>query len=134
LSTRPHETSEPDRLFAGFLPHLSIHVEQEIPAPYRTFVASNTATDGLARPLTCSCSTSESEAESQPCPHLVASRDPQFKGGNRMESSAARQQPTAGDRMISAEQTYLRSELEKRRERLHAALHLPVPDPSLQQL
>ena len=51
-----------------------------------------------------------------------------------MESSAAKQQPTAGDRMITAEQTYLRRELEKRRERLHAALHRPAPDPSLQQL
>src|ERR1700693_6220610 len=51
-----------------------------------------------------------------------------------MESSAAKQQPTAGDRMISAEQTYLRSELEKRRERLHTALHSPAPDPSLSQL
>jgi hypothetical protein len=30
-------------------------MEQEIPAPYRTFVASNTATDSLARPLACSC-------------------------------------------------------------------------------
>src|SRR6266481_4994821 len=51
-----------------------------------------------------------------------------------MESSAAKQQPTAGDRMITAEQAYLRTELEKRRERLHAALHSPAPDPSLQQL
>jgi len=51
-----------------------------------------------------------------------------------MESSAAKQQATAGDRMITAEQAYLRTELEKRRERLHAALHSPAPDPSLQQL
>src|SRR5216684_720796 len=46
----------------------SHRVEQEIPAPYRTFVASNTATDSLARPLACSCSTSELEAEGQHCP------------------------------------------------------------------
>jgi len=51
-----------------------------------------------------------------------------------MESSAAKQQPMAGDHMITAEQTYLRTELEKRRERLHAALHSPAADPSLSQL
>jgi sigma-B regulation protein RsbU (phosphoserine phosphatase) len=61
-------------------------------------------------------------------------RDPEFKGGNRMESSAAKQQTTAGGHMITAEQTYLRTELEKRRERLHAALHSPTSDPSLSQL
>lgn len=36
--------------------------------------------------------------------------------------------------MITAEQTYLRTELEERRERLHAALHLPGADASLSQL
>src|ERR1700747_3796913 len=51
-----------------------------------------------------------------------------------MESSAAKQQPKAGDRMINAEQTYLRTELEQRRERLHAALHSPAADGSLSQL
>jgi phosphoserine phosphatase RsbU/P len=51
-----------------------------------------------------------------------------------MESSAAKQQPMAGDRMTTAEQTYLRTELEQRRERLHAALHSPAADASLSQL
>lgn len=36
--------------------------------------------------------------------------------------------------MITAEQTYLRTELEQRRERLHAALHSPAADASLSQL
>jgi sigma-B regulation protein RsbU (phosphoserine phosphatase) len=36
--------------------------------------------------------------------------------------------------MITAEQTYLRSELEQRRKRLHAALHSPAADASLSQL
>lgn len=36
--------------------------------------------------------------------------------------------------MATAEQTYLRTELEKRRERLHAALHSPAADASLSQL
>jgi sigma-B regulation protein RsbU (phosphoserine phosphatase) len=40
----------------------------------------------------------------------------------------------AGDRMVTAEQTYLRTELEQRRERLHAALHSPAADASLSQL
>jgi sigma-B regulation protein RsbU (phosphoserine phosphatase) len=51
-----------------------------------------------------------------------------------MESSAAKQQPMAEDHMIPAEQTYLRTELEHRRERLHAALHSPAADASLSQL
>jgi len=51
-----------------------------------------------------------------------------------MESSAAKQQPTAEDRMITAEQAYLRTELEHRRERLHKALHSPAADASLSQL
>ena len=51
-----------------------------------------------------------------------------------MESSAAKQQPAAGVAMITAGQTYLRSELEQRRERLHAALHSPAADASLSQL
>ena len=51
-----------------------------------------------------------------------------------MESSAAKQQPMAGDRMMTAEQAYLRTELEQRRERLHAALHSPAADASLSQL
>ena len=36
--------------------------------------------------------------------------------------------------MATAEQTYLRSELEQRRERLHTALHSPAADASLSQL
>jgi sigma-B regulation protein RsbU (phosphoserine phosphatase) len=51
-----------------------------------------------------------------------------------MESSAAKQQPMAEDRMMTAEQTYLRTELEQRRERLHTALHSPAADASLSQL
>jgi sigma-B regulation protein RsbU (phosphoserine phosphatase) len=51
-----------------------------------------------------------------------------------MESSAAKQQPMAGGNMIAAEQTYLRTELEQRRKRLHAALHSPAADASLSQL
>src|SRR5260221_9879701 len=68
---------------------------------------------------------------SAPC---ASSRIPQFKGGNRMESSAAKQQPTVGGPMIAAEQSYLRTELEQRRERLHAALRSPAADASLSQL
>src|SRR5260370_11136644 len=51
-----------------------------------------------------------------------------------MESSAAKQQPVAGGSMATAEQTYLRTELEQRRERLHEALHAPAADASLSQL
>src|SRR5437764_6217633 len=51
-----------------------------------------------------------------------------------MESSAAKQQPRAGGHMITAEQTYLRTELEQRRERLHSALRSPAADASLSQL
>ena len=51
-----------------------------------------------------------------------------------MESSAAKQEPVAGGRMITAEETYLRSELQQRRERLHTALHSPGADASLSQL
>jgi hypothetical protein len=51
-----------------------------------------------------------------------------------MESSAAKQQPKAGDSMITAEQAYLRTELEHRRDRLHSAVHSPSGDASLSQL
>src|SRR6202011_2571015 len=51
-----------------------------------------------------------------------------------MESSAAKQQPTVGGPMIAAEQSYLLTELEQRRKRLHAALHSPAADASLSQL
>src|SRR6266576_1060373 len=64
----------------------------------------------------------------------ASSRVPQFKGGNRMESSAAKQQASAGGGMITAEQKYLRTELEQRRERLHTAVHSPAADASLSQL
>jgi sigma-B regulation protein RsbU (phosphoserine phosphatase) len=40
----------------------------------------------------------------------------------------------AGGNMATAEQTYLRTELEQRRERLHEALHSPAADASLSQL
>jgi sigma-B regulation protein RsbU (phosphoserine phosphatase) len=51
-----------------------------------------------------------------------------------MESSPAKQQPVAGRSMATAERTYLRTELEQRRERLHEALHSPAADTSLSQL
>src|SRR6202047_1329794 len=51
-----------------------------------------------------------------------------------MEGSAAGQQPMAGGAMATAEQTYLRTELEQRRERLHEALHSPAADASLSEL
>ena len=51
-----------------------------------------------------------------------------------MESSSTKQQPTAGGSMITVEQMYLRTELEQRRERLHAALHSSAADDSLSQL
>jgi phosphoserine phosphatase RsbU/P len=59
---------------------------------------------------------------------------PQFKGGNRMESSAAKQQSMAGGTVATAEHVYLRSELEQRRERLQVALHSPAADASLFKL
>jgi phosphoserine phosphatase RsbU/P len=51
-----------------------------------------------------------------------------------MESTAAKQQTMAGGSMATAEQTYLRSELEQRRGRLHEALHSPAADSSLSEL
>src|SRR5713101_5185284 len=51
-----------------------------------------------------------------------------------METSAAKQQTSAGGSMATAEMTYLRSELEQRRERLHSALHSSAGDSSLSQL
>ena len=51
-----------------------------------------------------------------------------------MESSAAKQQPMAGGSMTTAEQSYLRTELERRRVRLHEAVHSPAADASLSQL
>jgi sigma-B regulation protein RsbU (phosphoserine phosphatase) len=51
-----------------------------------------------------------------------------------MESSAAKQQPLAGGAMLTAERSYLRSELEHRRNRLHEALHAHAADASLSQL
>jgi len=51
-----------------------------------------------------------------------------------METSAAKQQPMAGGIMATAEQAYLRTELEQRRERLHEALHSPAADASLSEL
>jgi phosphoserine phosphatase RsbU/P len=51
-----------------------------------------------------------------------------------MESSATKQQTLTGSPMATAEQTYLRTELQERRDRLHAALHSPSADASLSQL
>src|SRR5258706_1033325 len=51
-----------------------------------------------------------------------------------MESSAAKQQPMAGGNMTTAEQTYLRTEVEQRRERLHEVVYSPAADSSLSQL
>jgi phosphoserine phosphatase RsbU/P len=51
-----------------------------------------------------------------------------------MESSAAKQQSMAGGNMATAEQTYLRTELEQRRERLQEALHSPAADASFSHL
>src|SRR2546429_3812427 len=51
-----------------------------------------------------------------------------------MENSAAKQQSRAGGSMATAEQAYLRPELEQRRGRLPAALHSPAADASLSQL
>jgi sigma-B regulation protein RsbU (phosphoserine phosphatase) len=51
-----------------------------------------------------------------------------------METSAAIQQTVAGGRMATAERTYLRSELERRRERLRSALETPSSEASLSSL
>src|ERR1700681_3593805 len=51
-----------------------------------------------------------------------------------METSAANKHPVAGGHMTTAEKSYLRAELEQRRERLHEALHSPSADASLSQL
>ena len=51
-----------------------------------------------------------------------------------MESSGTKQQAMAGGGMTAAEQTYLRSELEQRRTRLHVALQAPAADASISQL
>lgn len=51
-----------------------------------------------------------------------------------METSAARQQSLQGGPVATAEITYLRSELQERRERLHSALHSAGADASLSNL
>ena len=51
-----------------------------------------------------------------------------------METSAARKQSSAERPMSAAEQTYLYSELERRRERLRSAVSLPDADASLSSL
>src|SRR5262245_50384350 len=98
------------------------------------FAASNRTTDGLASPLGPFIPEMNWRRRVDTVSLKFSSRDPQFKGGNRMESSAAKQESRAGDRMLTAQQTYLRTELEHRRERLHAALHSPAADASLSQL
>src|SRR6266404_2867763 len=101
-------------------------------APYCVFSASNRTIDGQARLRFGPCSRMKRKRSASAV--KLFSRDPQFRGVNRMESSAAKPQPTAGGLMITAEQTYLRTELEQRRERLHVALHSPGADTSLSQL
>src|ERR1044072_8719813 len=49
--------------------------------------------------------------------------DPQFRGRNRMETSAAKQHSNVRGSMATAEQSYLRAKLEVRRERLPTGLH-----------
>jgi phosphoserine phosphatase RsbU/P len=51
-----------------------------------------------------------------------------------METSAAGRQSIAGGAMATAEQSYLRTELVQRRERLHEAMHSPSADTSLSEL
>lgn len=51
-----------------------------------------------------------------------------------METSAAKQHSNVRGSMATAEQSYLRAELEVRRERLHTALHSRTADASLSQL
>ena len=48
-----------------------------------------------------------------------------------MEPTAARRQPDDGAPMDTSEQTYLRAELEERRELLHTAVRAPGADASL---
>jgi len=55
-------------------------------------------------------------------------------GANRMESAAAKQQTMVGGSVATAEQAYLRTELQHRRERLRQALLSPATDASLSQL
>src|SRR5437879_9961064 len=74
------------------------------------------------------------EAQGQIPSREASSRVPQFEGGNRKKSTAAKHQRSAGDRMRTAEQKYLHTELEQRRERLHTAVHSPAADASLSQL
>jgi len=107
----------------------------KIPAPPFTLAASNE--HGWRRGKTACCITLRRQivgVELIPRPASSQFLVPQFKGGNRMETSAAKQQAMAGDTVITAEQRYLRTELEQRRERLHEALHSPAADPSLSQL
>jgi sigma-B regulation protein RsbU (phosphoserine phosphatase) len=51
-----------------------------------------------------------------------------------METSAAKQQPMVGGNRTSADQTYLRTELIQRRERLQTVLQSPAADASVSQL
>jgi RNA polymerase-binding transcription factor DksA len=51
-----------------------------------------------------------------------------------METAAAKQQPMVGGNTTSADQTYLRTELIQRRERLQAVLQSPAADASVSQL
>jgi sigma-B regulation protein RsbU (phosphoserine phosphatase) len=58
-----------------------------------------------------------------------------FEEGNRMESSATNQQtPPQGKTMATAQQSYLRTELLRRHNRLETALRSPAADESLSSL
>jgi sigma-B regulation protein RsbU (phosphoserine phosphatase) len=107
----------------------------KIPAPSGSFAASNDkSAHAWLDPLFFYAPAANRERKADTVTVKPNSRVPRFKGGNRMESSAAKQQPVAGGSMTTAEQTYLRSELQQRRERLHEALHSPAADASLTQL
>lgn len=51
-----------------------------------------------------------------------------------METSATKQQPKPMNTTVTSEQTYLRTELERRKERLHAAVHTAGTEPVLARL
>jgi phosphoserine phosphatase RsbU/P len=57
-----------------------------------------------------------------------------FEEGNRMDSSAAKQQTLPGTQMATAQQAYLRTELLRRHNRLESALRSPAADVSLSSL
>ena len=58
----------------------------------------------------------------------------EFNGGNQVETPVAGLQSSAGGPMATVEQAYLRSELERRRERLQSVLRSPSANNSLRSL